>query len=519
MHKRAWFCLASWPAAICLLPLLCAAQTTRQVPQQYSTIQGAINASSNGDTVLVSPGTYSENINFNGKAITVQSVSGADVTIIDGGQLGTVVTFSTEEGPTSVLTGFTIQNGETEYSGSGIAISHASPTVTYNKVINNIGCQAVGIEVQASSGLIQGNVIHNNQQLTCSGGTVGGGIGVYGEAQIIGNVISYNVIDFDGGGIGLDEAGSPTIRNNIIMGNTAENAGGGISMDNLSNANIIQNLIFGNSAPEGGGVYWLVPSGDQGPLLVSNTIANNNSAEGSAIYADGFQSQVSLVNNLMIAMTGQVAIECGTLGDTPLSLVSYNDVFSSMGTAYGGICTDQTGMNGNISADPQFVNPANSDYDLQSSSPAVDAGNTSAPDLPPLDVHGDNRIINATIDMGVAEYISVEALALSNTSLAFGVQTVNTSSGPLSLTFTNNGTVTASVLAVMAAGDFTQTNTCGNSLAAGANCSVAVTFSPTMLGQRPGLVAIMTSASEAPQVVFLSGTGGPVPPTIMLIPH
>src|SRR6516164_7182077 len=60
------------------------AQNTIKVPADQPTIQAAINAANSGDTVLVSPGTYYENINFNGKAITVTSSDGAAKTIIDG---------------------------------------------------------------------------------------------------------------------------------------------------------------------------------------------------------------------------------------------------------------------------------------------------------------------------------------------------------------------------------------------------------------------------------------------------
>jgi serine protease len=63
-----------------------ASAVTIRVPADQPTIQAAINAANNGDTVLVSDGTYKENINFNGKAIRVTSVNGATTTIIDGGR-------------------------------------------------------------------------------------------------------------------------------------------------------------------------------------------------------------------------------------------------------------------------------------------------------------------------------------------------------------------------------------------------------------------------------------------------
>ncbi len=81
---------------------------TIHVPGDYHTIQEAIDASVNGDTVLVAPGTYVENINFNGKAIIVKGSGGADVTVIDGGNpsnpdFGSVVTFQSGEVHDSIL--------------------------------------------------------------------------------------------------------------------------------------------------------------------------------------------------------------------------------------------------------------------------------------------------------------------------------------------------------------------------------------------------------------------------------
>ena len=66
-------------------------------------------------------------------------------------------------------------------------------------------------------------------------------------------------------------------------------------------------------------------------------------------------------------------------------MFAFNNVFSASGTAYGGICPDQTGNNGNISADPLFVDPVHGKYHLQPGSPAIDAGDNTAPNLPGTD--------------------------------------------------------------------------------------------------------------------------------------
>ncbi len=80
---------------------------------------------------------------------------------------------------------------------------------------------------------------------------------------------------------------------------------------------------------------------------------------------------------------------------------------------------------------------------------------------------------------------------------------------------TNTGTAAASVSAVAVTGDFSQTNTCGTSIAAGASCTVNVSFRPTASGTRTGTLTVTSNATNSPTTVALTGTGAaaPRPPT------
>lgn len=242
---------------------------TINVPADQPTIQAAINAANNGDTVLVAPGTYLENINFLGKAIKVKSSGGRKVTIIDGQSLASVVTFNSGEGRKSVLQGFTIQHGSGT-DGGGVAILSTSPTVTDNIVTNNTACfDGGGIAVEFSSALVSNNTISNNTHSPFCDDVDGGGmmVGGAGAAQIIGNIIENNTLNSgDGGGIEINAAGSPFLMNNVIHGNVATGLspaaqGGGIYIVNDSNALIVQNLIYDNTAGQGSGIYFGVPFG------------------------------------------------------------------------------------------------------------------------------------------------------------------------------------------------------------------------------------------------------------------
>jgi parallel beta-helix repeat protein len=382
------------------------------VPADQPTIQDAIVAAENGDIIMVAPGTYYENINFMGKAIRVESSKGSKVTVIDGGQIDSVVTFDNGEGLESMLHGFTIQNGNASFQGGGVLISDASPTIMGNIVTNNTACgDGGGIALYFSSALVESNTVSNNAESADCVGFTGAGISVIGagSAQIIGNLIENNITTSgDGGGIELNGAGTPTLENNIIRGNVAKgispaSQGGGIVIGNVTNALIVQNLIYDNVAVgQGSGIYFGVVEGTRGPLLVNNTIVGTKSSpQGAAVYASGYADQVQFFNNLMIGPQGTNAVFCDSTFDQTPPTFTNNDAYSPDGSGLQGTCGGQSGVDGNISVNPTFVSKGN--FRLQEGSPAIGTGDSSAPDLPPLDLAGNPRIVDGKVDMGAYE--------------------------------------------------------------------------------------------------------------------
>ena len=97
--------------------------------------------------------------------------------------------------------------------------------------------------------------------------------------------------------------------------------------------------------------------------------------------------------------------------------------------------------------------------------------------------------------------------ALSTTTLTFGNEVVGTTSQPLTLTLTNSGTAGLSIANIAASANFDQTNNCGSTLASGTNCTITVTFTPSVTGQLKGTISINDTAAGSPQMASLGGTG------------
>jgi len=486
-----------------------------RVPADFATIQGAIIAAAHGDIVQVAAGTYVENIDFLGKAIQVRSEQGPEVTIIDGNRSGPVVKLTSGESRLSLLNGFTIQNGfafELSQRGGGIRIENSSPTITGNVITSNWAFNGgAGISSTFGSPLIQGNKITNNSSYGTGGpygpATVGGGgVSIVGasSAQLLNNIIEYNWWGGSGGGVSLFAAGTPTIQDNVIAQNFASSYGGGISIVNQSDATIIQNLIVGNSAcgfgcGSGGGVYWFVPLGSRGPFLINNTIARNSADLGSGVFADGYDYQARIINNIITATAGQNAVYCGHYPDAlgkpgPPTFLS-NDVVLPSGVAYGSGCRNQTGVNGNISSDPLFQNPifqfpSLGDYHVQTGSPTIDAGASVEALLTDLDgavrpQDGDGDGVFA-YDMGAYEAPTIDRIPPVTTAT---VSPVPNSAG------WNNTNITVSLNGTDNPGGF--------GVRSISYWLTGAQAGPTVTGDNPALVPI---ATEGTTTVYYSAT-------------
>ncbi|MDC1020815.1 right-handed parallel beta-helix repeat-containing protein, partial [bacterium] len=265
------------------------AQNTWYIPDDFSTIQSGIDGSSNGDTVIVRDGTYFENINFNGKAITLQSENGSATTIIDGSDTDRVVVFSSGEGSSSIIRGFTVRNGHANYInssmigfGGGIFCKNSSsPTIgecviTNNNAENDGGGMAC---VDSSSPIITNCEFNSNTAI------YGGGIFVYTNSSPA--FVSCTFTDNastgvgSGGGMHCDQSSSPFLQDCVFLDNSAAKGGGGLSCDDGSSPNLVNCVFTNNSALNGGGLH----CGDSSPATLLNcTFIDNEASLGGGMH-------------------------------------------------------------------------------------------------------------------------------------------------------------------------------------------------------------------------------------------
>jgi parallel beta-helix repeat protein/predicted outer membrane repeat protein len=352
------------------------------VPNDFNTIQGAIDATEDGDTVLIQRGVYFENIDFDGHNIVVGSLfvlTGMEdyinTTIIDGDSTGSVVTFENEESQDAALIGLTIRNGSGSlwvdpnrqycYVGGGIRCIEASPVISRCLIYNNSiaeersyggGTYCYDSHAIISNCTILGNSCVDGSGIWCgddvtitecdiSDNSAGGyGGGICANSAIITNCSIENNTASSGGGIsaystriincfiknntagsggGIQSNDYSTISECTITGNSAETNGGGIFCLN-SDANINNCVIHSNEARSGGGIactHWSDPE-ITGCLIYENTA----SRDGGGIYCWD-RANITITNCTVTRNETEIGggIFCGALS----SPIITNSIFRS----------------------------------------------------------------------------------------------------------------------------------------------------------------------------------------------
>lgn len=293
-----------------------ARSSTLRVPGVCATIQGAVDLATNGDTILVAPGSYTETapIVFDTKGnVRLASEAGRAVTSIDG-------SIELLNSSKIVVSGFTI-NGRIG-------------------IICNTGTVIEGCTVTNSAG--SGIVVTR-----CPAGA-------YSDVEIVGNIIHDNLTNGVEGDL---SGGKAEIAGNEIYGNGAA----GVSITH-SYCQISRNQIRDNGA-DGISVSLGTSS------ILGNTIVRN--AGAGARFVSSGSPFTETISGDIVSLNGM----CGISGDAGgIYLVACCDVWGngpSAGLDYSGSIAGQTGVGGNISADPLFCSPSSNDFSLRAGSPAL----------------------------------------------------------------------------------------------------------------------------------------------------
>lgn len=402
---------------------LAASAAVLNVPSQYATIGAAVSAASSGDTIDVSPGTYSAQDLLTSKILTIQSVDGAASTVIDcdGNYFGTF------QGSGTTIQGFTFEN-----STNSLGVIDAQTSMTISDCVfqnNNSGfnfspscintagvsntVHVTNCSFSSNSGL---GALQVNSILDVSNCTFTDNTGQFGSGAVYANTATgtFTNCTFTGnesdsedqGGAVYWVNGAVTFAGCTFTGNSSGAAGGAVEVgaQGLDSPATFTRCTFQyNSAPYGGAVGLNISSNHDATatavdcVFVGNSASSDESAIGS--HGNAVPVGINLVNCSFYgnsytggSASGQGAIggdgqttldvsNCILYGDTTPHEISTNNVAASTSIAN----TDSrdgvvNGVNGNMIADPKYAAGATGDLHLLMSSPCVQAGtSTGAP--------------------------------------------------------------------------------------------------------------------------------------------
>lgn len=347
-------------------------------------------------------------------------------TYVGGGAGGGGIAVDDNSSPRII--GNTITSNHGDHVGGGISLRVNNKSIIEdNTITQNNAAFGGGIHIETESGgpTIRNNVISNNQANQSglfAGSGHGGGISVFNKStpQLVGNTISGNFATVGGGGIVCSENANMTVTGNKIYSNTVTTSlgtytGGGIYVAD-SSATINNNVIYKNEARIGGGIG-LVSNANAN--IQNNTIVNNIAhlvGLGGGVSVESGVAAATLHNNIITLNSQYQVYEDQKKANITSNLINNNGsgiYFNSSSGAITNIGTlngsAQVAADSNVSGNEAFVDAASDNYDIQSSSVAVNSGGSS---LSIYDKEYRFRPFGSGVDIGAYEY-STDSTATS----------------------------------------------------------------------------------------------------------
>ena len=515
------FHLLTLTAFLVLVPAVSANTLTVGPGKQFATPCAAIAAASAGDVIQIdSSGNYAGDVcQWNTNNLSLIGVGSGRAVINAAGK-------SSQGKAIWVISGNNTTVENIEFTGASV-----------------VDLNGAGIRQEGSNLTLRNCYFHDNQEGILTDG---------GNSTIL---IEFSEFSHNGAGDGFSH--------NLYIGNITKfifryNYSHGAVIGHLLKSRAAENDIYYNrfsdesagtasyevDLPNGGLSFVIGNLIEKGPLAQNSALVSYQE-EGANAGNPGHE--LFVIGNTMVNDFGRgtfVVVD----GSIAVPAVIKDNVFQGTGS----VTTQSNAVKANnFSGNANLLNPAAYDYHLQPGSPAIDAGadpgqgagvsltpvfqyvhpacaegrttTGSAIDIGAYELNGGNATPppNAPSRCGAGSAPAPSA-SLSVTSLTFAGQILNTTSPSQSVTLTNVGNASLVISNIALAGtnpgDFRQSNNCGTSLAAGASCSIGVTFTPVANGPRSATLSVADNASGSPQSVALSGTGVSAAPVAALSP-
>lgn len=385
---------------------------------QGDSIQAAVNLAATGDEIVVHAGTYNELIDLCGKAVWLRSADGPLVTVINGKQSGTIFTCAGQEGPDTIIEGFTITGGQGQPNGGGMYVYSSGPTLRTCVFRENQADYGGGIFVHFGNPVLVECAFADNIANESGGGMysynhpgqpsatlqdcafdenralkVGGGIRNWDSRPSLqrcrfeGNHVRYGGAAVADGGVG-----SATFSDCTFVGNRADTLftswecyGGAMMCSEGSSPLLVNCMFLANSAvamlpalSHGGALASL---GDARPTLLNCTLVGNHANLGNAFY-NADDSHPTVRSSILWDGGDEIC----------------NDDYATITISYSAVQGYWPGA-GNMADNPRL-----SDHHLLPDSPCINAGD---PDYDPpggKDLDGHARVLCNRVDMGTYEF-------------------------------------------------------------------------------------------------------------------